>query len=117
MAESVLVPNPTPSTKPRRRSSAALIRTAHPGVYRRGDRYVAVYRRSGRQRKRTASTFTEARTIKLAEDAAVRSERLGSTLHEFALRWIDDYTGQGPDVISEVTRKEYARLLTTFALD
>jgi integrase len=53
----------------------------------------------------------------LAEDAAERSERLGPTLHEFALGWVEDYKGHGSEEISEATRKEYARLLTTFALD
>jgi integrase len=78
---------------------------------------VVVYRRAGCQRKQTVATFSEARAIKLAEDAAERSERLGPTLHGFALGWVADYEGQGPDVISEATRKEYARLLTTFTLN
>ncbi len=78
---------------------------------------MAVYRRAGRQRKKTVATFSEARAIKLAEDAAEHSDRLGPTFHGFALGWVADYEGQGPDPISEATRKEYARLLTTFALD
>jgi hypothetical protein len=32
-----------------------LERAAHPGVYRRGAQYVAVYRRVGRQRKESAA--------------------------------------------------------------
>lgn len=78
---------------------------------------MAVYRRGGRQHKRTVETFAEARAIKLTEDAAEHAERLGPTLHEFALGWIEDYRGQGPDGITEATRKEYARLLATFALN
>jgi integrase len=116
-AESLNVPNPTETSRRPGRSSAILSRTSHPGVYGRGDRYVVVYRRAGRQRKQTVATFSEARAIKLAEDAAERSERLGPTLHGFALGWVADYEGQGPDIISEATRKEYARLLTTFALN
>jgi integrase len=77
---------------------------------------VVVCRRGGRQRKRAAATFSEAREIKLAEDAAERAERLGPTLHGYALGWTEEYTGQGPDRIIEATRKEYARLLATFAL-
>jgi hypothetical protein len=45
-----------------------LERTAHPGVYRRGGQYVAVYRRDGRQRKESAATFAEARATKLARE-------------------------------------------------
>jgi integrase len=77
---------------------------------------VVVSRRGGRQRKRTAATFSEARQIKLAEDAAERAERLGPTLYGYALEWTQEYAGQGPDRITEATRKEYARLLATFAL-
>lgn len=113
---SVIVPDPTASQESPPRSSRALSRTNHPGVYRRGDRYVVVCRRGGRQRKRTAATFSEAREIKLAEDAAERAERLGPTLHGYALEWTEEYAGQGPDRITEATRKEYARLLATFAL-
>ena len=49
--------------------SAQLQRTGHPGVYRRGSRFVAVYRRGGRQRKESAASFAEARALKLARDA------------------------------------------------
>jgi hypothetical protein len=59
------------------RSGSALIRTSHPGVYRRGRRYVAVYLRDGRQRKETVSSFAEARAVKVARQAESRAERLG----------------------------------------
>jgi hypothetical protein len=48
-----------------------------PGVYRRGSRYVVVYRGGGRQRKQAAATLAEARAIKLARDAEARAERRG----------------------------------------
>jgi integrase len=115
-AETVMVPTLTATHGRPDGSLAVLSRTSHPGVYRRGDRYVAVYRRGGRQRKQTVATFSEARAVKLAEDAAERSDRLGPTLHNYALGWVKGYTGQGPDSVSEATRKEYARLLVTFAL-
>jgi hypothetical protein len=54
-----------------------LKRTTHPGVYRRGAQYVAVYRRDGRQRKESAATFAEARAIKLARDAEAQEQRRG----------------------------------------
>jgi hypothetical protein len=45
-----------------------------PGVYRRGARFVVVYRVDGPQRKQYAGTLGEARAIKLqrAEEARVR---------------------------------------------
>jgi hypothetical protein len=50
-----------------------LERTSVPGVYRRGSRFVVVYRSDGRQRKQAAATLVEARAIKLARDAEARA--------------------------------------------
>jgi hypothetical protein len=77
---------------------------------------VAVYRVDGRQRKEFAATFREAREInpRVAEEA---SRRAGPTLHAYALEWIDHYAGRGAnDVINDRTRREYRRLLITYAL-
>jgi Phage integrase SAM-like domain len=90
--------------------------TSFPGVYRRGSRFVAVYRRGGRQCKQTAATFAEAREIKLTRDAEARAKRRGPTLHGHALGWLDRYAGSGRDSVREGTRREYRRLLSTFAL-
>lgn len=93
-----------------------LERTSHPGVYRRGLQYVAVYRRGGRQRKEFAATFAEARAIKVERDAEARDERRGPTLHAYALVWVARHAGSGRDAVREQTRVEYQRLLATFAL-
>jgi integrase len=92
-----------------------MVRTSHPGVYRRGRRYVAVYRRDGRQHKESVGSFAEARAIKVARQAEARSGRLGPTLRDHALRWVDGHAGLGHDTVGERTRREYRRLLTTFA--
>ncbi len=97
-------------------SSQALRRTSQPGVYKRGRRYVAFYRRGGRQHKEAAATFDEARAIKLAREAEARAERLGPTLHDHALRWVASYAAIGEGPVSGRTRSEYRRLLITFAL-
>jgi integrase len=105
-----------PATRqPTHNSSQALRRTSYPGVYRRGRRYVAVYRREGRQRKEAAGSFAEARQIKVVRDAEACAERLGPLLHDYALRWADAYAG-AYGAIGEATRTEYRRLLITFAL-
>src|SRR5919201_3146835 len=62
-----------------------LQRTRFAGVYRRGSRFVVVYRSRGRQRKQAAATLAEACAIKLARDAEARAERRGPTLHAYAL--------------------------------
>jgi integrase len=104
-----------PATRQRKRAPEALVRTSYPGVYRRGRRYVAVYTRDGRQRKETVSSFAEARAVKVARQAEARAERLGPTLRDHALRWVDSHAGLSHDTVGERTRREYRRLLTTFA--
>jgi hypothetical protein len=86
------------ATGQRKAARKALHRTSHPGVYRRGRRYVAVYLRDGRQREETVSSFAEARTVKMARDAEERAERLGPTLRDHALRWADGHAGH-PDCV------------------
>jgi hypothetical protein len=103
------------ATGQRKVARRALIRTSHPGVYRRGRRYVAVYRQDGRQHKETVGSFAEARAVKGARQAEARAQRLGPTLRDHALRWVDGHAGLGHDTVGERTRKEYRRLLTTFA--
>lgn len=102
--------------RPATEVSAPLTRTAHPGVYRRGGRFVAVYRRGGRQRKESAPSFAAARALKRRREAEERAERAGLTLHEHALGWVESYAGSGRDTVSGHTRREYRRLLDTFAL-
>ena len=46
---------------------------------------MAVYR----QRKEFAATFREAREIKIRRSAEEASRRAGSTLHSYALEWVD----------------------------
>ena len=77
---------------------------------------MAVYRWGGHQYKETVATFAEARAIKLARQAEAKAERLGPTLHDYALRWVATHAGLGHDTVSERTRREYRRLLITFAL-
>jgi len=76
-------------------SKLPLERTDAPGIYRRGSKYVVVYRIGGRQRKQYAGTLAEARAIKLEREAQARALRRGPTLHGFSLSWLDRYAGSG----------------------
>jgi hypothetical protein len=73
--------------------AAPLQRIATPGVYARGSRWVAVYREDGRQRRRSAPTFREAREIKVRATAQEAARRAGATLRSYALEWVDHYAG------------------------
>jgi hypothetical protein len=97
-------------------SKLPLQRTDAPGIYRRGSKYVVVYRAGGRQRKQYADTLTDARAIKLMRDGEARALRRGPTLREFSLSWLDRYAGTGHDSVRANTRREYRRLLVNFAL-
>jgi hypothetical protein len=97
-------------------SQLPLERTEVPGIYRRGSKYVVVYRVEGRQRKQYAGTLAEARAIKLERDGEARALRRGPTLHGFSLSWLERYAGTGRDSVRANTRREYRRLLVNFAL-
>ena len=90
--------------------------TEVPGVYRRGSKFVVVYRAEGRQREQSVDTLADAKAIKLQRDGEARARRRGPTLHEFSLFWIDRYAGSRHDSVRANTRREYRRLLVNFAL-
>ena len=98
-------------------SKLPLDRTDEPGIYRRGSKYVVVYRVEGRQRKQYADTLAEARAIKVERDGEARALRRGPTLHGFSLSWLDRYAGAGHDSVRANTRREYRRLLVKFRAD
>ena len=78
---------------------------------------MAVYRIDGRQHKQSAATFREAREIKIRRAAQAAATAAGPTRHSYALEWVDHYAGRGAnDVINDRTRREYRRLLISYAL-
>lgn len=96
-----------------------LVKTATPGIFKRGKSYVVIYRAGGKQRKEYARTLSEARAIKSARTADVaRGEfqaRTKITLRGFLSEWIERYQGNGRRGFRENTRQEYRRLLDQYA--
>jgi integrase len=89
-----------------------LVKTGTPGIYKRGDRYVVVFRDpQGKQRKRFARTLAEARDAKAGLTADVRrgEYRMLSrvTFAEYAAEWIESYQGRTSRGIREGTRDDY----------
>ena len=88
---------------------AKMERTAVPGVYRRGGRYVFSYRVRGRQRWGSAPTLSEARRLKRQKetDADRGEHRDVATVGfaEHARRWIDSYQGRTARGLKEQTRE------------
>lgn len=102
-----------------------LVKTRTPGVFKRigaeGDvlGYVCVFRSAGRQRKRSARTYDEARRIKReSETDRDRGELQARTTIGFLLyvdAWVERYRGQGRRGFRENTRDEYRRLIGAYA--
>jgi integrase len=102
--------------------SRPLVKTTTPGVYRRGNRYVVVYRDSlGKQRKEAAPTLAAARRIKRErEQERERGEetttRARTPFDQYAAEWIATYRGRTGRGIREETRREYQRDLELYAI-
>jgi integrase len=96
--------------------SGVLVKTGTPGIYRKGRRYVVVFRdTTGRQRKRSARTLAEARTLKAALTADVkRSEYVEESrvsFADYARRWIETYDGRTARGVRPGTLRDYRRAL------
>jgi len=101
--------------------AASFERTSVPGVYRRGGRYVVMFRDDrGRQRKRSAATLAEARAIKSAVTAdLVRGEYVQESrlrFAEYAREWVAGYQGRTSRGIRTRTVEEYRRDLEREAI-
>jgi integrase len=88
----------------------------HPGIYRRGGRYVAVGRdHHGRQVKRFAKTIKEAELakaeIRVKADRRERQQRSKVAFADYAREWIAAYDGRGDAGIEAHTRADYAKRL------
>jgi integrase len=101
-----------------------LRKTKTPGVFKRIDHdgqtigYMVVFRVAGKQRKRHARTYDEARRIKRESetdrDRGELQERTTTTLLRYLDEWIERYRGQGRRGFRENTRDEYRRLIANY---
>lgn len=101
--------------------TAKLERTATPGIYKRGSRYVVVFRDPyGRQRKRAARTLAEARELKATVTADVKRGEYRAlskvTFVEYAVEWIDSYAGRTSRGIRDATRDDYRKTIEQDAI-
>jgi integrase len=93
-------------------STPRLEKTRTPGVFKRGNRYVVVYRdRGGRQRKRFCRTLAEAKDCKAALRTDLRRgeyrELSSVTLADYADEWLQTYTGRTSRGVGEGTLADY----------
>lgn len=102
-----------------------LKKTRTPGVFRRIDAkgktigYVCVFRAGGRQRKRIARSYEEAKRVKRQSetdrDRGELEERSAITFLRYLDEWVERYRGQGRRGFRESTREEYRRLIGVHA--
>jgi integrase len=101
--------------------SAPMVKTATPGIYKRGNRYVVTFRDPyGRQRKRSARTPKEARTTRSAATADVARgeyrELSRVTFVEYVETWLDTFAGRTSKGVRPETLRDYRRTLKREAI-
>jgi integrase len=84
-----------------------MTRTPHPGIFRKGNRYVAVWRHRGQQRKRSFRTLTEARRFKARTGAGETAPVSREPFDRYALGWIERYQGRTRRGLADSTRASY----------
>jgi hypothetical protein len=92
-------------------------RTRHPGIYKRGGRYVVVWRHRGRQHKsfhRTMAQALEAQGQRRQVDRRAPAGR--ETLEQYARNWLEQYSGRTARGLAETTRHAYRRSIESYAL-
>ncbi|MGN6201870.1 MAG: tyrosine-type recombinase/integrase [Solirubrobacterales bacterium] len=102
-----------------------LVKTKTPGVFKRINGkgrtigYACVYRSSGKQRKRHARSYEEAKRIKRESetdrDRGELQERNAITFRRYLDEWVERYRGQGRRGFRQTTREEYRRLIGAYA--
>jgi integrase len=95
---------------------AQLAKTSTPGIYKRGSRYVVVWRHRGHQHKSFHRTYAEAREAKAQRTAGDRRPVAKVRFEDYFSDWIDTYAGRTARGFSETTRPEYRRSIEDHAL-
>ena len=86
-----------------------LEKTREPSIYKRGSRYVFVWRDRGRQVKEFFPTLVLAREAKRQRQGGDRRKRPRVRFRDYATTWIENYRGRSARGFQEGTRREYRR--------
>ena len=87
----------------------AMDKTRTPGIYKRGSRYVVVWRHRGKQHKSFHRTYEEAREAKGRRAAGDSRPASREAFEEYAREWLDTYRGRTARGLAERTRRTYRR--------
>jgi hypothetical protein len=100
----------------RHSTATKLERTATPGIYRRGSRYVVIWKHRGRQYKSFHRTLAEAREAKGQRQGGERRPASRIGFEDYFSEWIESYAGRTARGFSDTTRPEYRRPIEAHAL-
>ena len=100
-----------------RRSAPVMEKTRHPGIYKRGSRYVVVWRHRGRQHKSFHRTLAEAREGQgERRRTGERTPATRASFEDYAREWLDTYAGRTGRGLSETSRNDYRRSIEQHAV-
>jgi integrase len=94
-----------------------MVRTQYPGIYKRGSRYVIVWRYRGVQHKESFRTLAEAREAQGKRRQSGEKRPYTRQMFEaYARSWLDAYRGRTARGLSETTRRDYRRSIEGYAI-
>lgn len=97
-------------------ASPKLEKTRTPGIYKRGGRYVVVWRHRGKQHKSFHRTYDEAREAKGRREAGDRRPTSRESLEDYATSWLNTYRGRTSRGVSPRTLATYRRDLERWVI-
>lgn len=88
----------------------------HPGIYKRGSRYVVQWKHRGKIERSYHRTLTEAKRAKAKRAAGETEPPARRRFDAYAREWVRTYQGRTSRGISDGTRASYADALERFAI-
>ncbi len=88
----------------------------HPGIYKRGSRYVIKWRDRGKQHKESHRTLKEAKLAKARRDMGETQAASNARFDDYAERWLETYRGRTQQGLAPSTRQGYRRSITQQAI-
>jgi integrase len=88
----------------------------HPGIYKRGDRYVVKWKHRGKPRKSYHRTLTEARREKGRRASGATEPISRQRFDAYAREWLRTYQGRSGRGVSDKTREGYREALDRYAI-
>lgn len=88
----------------------------HPGIYKKGNRYVVRYRHHGQLHSKSFRTLSEAKRFKGKVDSGESQPTSTEPFRTYAERWLQSYTGRTARGVSTITRASYRDAIERLAI-